>query len=156
VYTVFKCDSLWEKIADMRFRPFSVGKFVVCGNDPQHFRTNVPTFCLRSFSHKCIRTDSGEFDNWDWCISRDSHFKTSYMMQHLYQSLSQWSLWPWSLTLSYSNCQFLQYLWTSAISANTQWYWPVSLTTAYNLMLSGITTIKNINIHSSALKQTSK
>jgi hypothetical protein len=81
------CDSLWEKMADMRFRPFSVGKFVVCGNDPQQFGTLVSTFCIRSFCHECIRTDSVEFDHWDQCISGDSHFKTSYMMQHLYHSL---------------------------------------------------------------------
>jgi hypothetical protein len=40
-----------------------------------------------------------------------------------------------------------------SISKYTSDIWTVSLTTAYNLMLSGIITIKNINIQTSALKQ---
>jgi hypothetical protein len=51
---------------------------------------------------------------------------------------------PAALTCSarYSNCQCLQYLRPSATPADTRRHWPVSLTTANNLMPSGIITIK--------------
>jgi len=32
----------------------------------------------------------------------------------------QWSLWPWSLTVSYNNCKCLHHLFPSAVSVNTR------------------------------------
>jgi hypothetical protein len=130
-------DSLWDKMADMRFRPFSVGKFVVCGNDRQHFGTLVPNFCLRSLNHKRTMrqaTATGAFQ--EFTLQAQPHDATPPL-----SIITSVSLWPWP-SVSCSNCQCLQYLQPSATPADTQWHWPVSLTTAYNLMLSGIMTIK--------------
>jgi len=111
----------WQKWDSDHF----LGKFVVCGYDPQQFRTLEPNFFSEVSPHTCMRTDSGDFDNWDplyfrrFTLQDHMHDEPLSTMISIYHWL-QWSLWPWSLTVSYNNCKCLNHLFPSAASVNTR------------------------------------
>lgn len=130
VHTVFMCESLyqeqkWEKTADMIFRPFSkenLWSVDMTFNNSEHL---YPICTSEVSPHTCMIKNSGDFDNWDplyfrRCTLQDHmHDAPLSLMISIYHSL-QWSLWPWSLTVSYRNCKCLHHLLSCAISVYTK------------------------------------
>jgi len=68
----------WEKLADMRFRPFSkenLWSVDMTLNNSEHL---YPIFASEVSPHTCMRTDSGAFDNWDPPVLQKIHTSRSY------------------------------------------------------------------------------
>ena len=91
-------------------------------NNSEHL---YPLFASEVSLYTCMRTDSGEFYNWG-----PLYFRRFTLQDHLHDAplpvmisiyhLLQWSLWLWSLTVSYNNCKCLHSLYPSTVLVNTQ------------------------------------
>jgi len=69
VNAVFMCESLyqeqeWEKMADVRFRPFSEENLWSVDMTLNNSENLYPIFASEVSPHTCTRTDSGDFNNW--------------------------------------------------------------------------------------------
>jgi len=72
-------------MTEMRFRPFSEENLWSVDMTLNNSKHLYPIISQKFHPIHVMRTDSGDFNNWDPCISGGSHF-TTIRMRHLYLS----------------------------------------------------------------------